>query len=82
MIKLKAEKWKELRDAGIMEECQFDNFKQLGKKVHKVIRPSKATFEENMASKIQENPKILFSYIRAKNKGKEGIEPLKMIQKK
>ena len=76
MIKLKAEKWKELRDAGIMEESQFDNFKKLEKKAHKV------TFEENMASKIQENPKILFSYIRAKNKGKEGIEPLKMIQKK
>ncbi len=77
LTKLKAEKWKELREAGITEGSQFDNFKLLEKKVHKVIRKSKASFEENMAIKIKENPKNLFSYIRAKNKGKEGIGPLK-----
>ncbi len=77
LTKLKAEKWKELREAGITEGGQFDNFKLLEKKVHKVIRKSKASFEENMANKIKENPKNFFSYIRAKNKGKEGIGPLK-----
>ena len=77
LTKLKAEKWRELRELGITEGLQFDNFKSLEKNVHKSVRKSKAEFEETMANKIKENPKHFFSYIRAKNKGKEGIGPLK-----
>ena len=54
----------------------YKKFKELEKSVNKKVRVHKAGFEENIALEIKRNPKKFYSYVRSKNKSKEGIGPL------
>ena len=54
----------------------YKEFKEIEKDLHKKIRVQKAGFEEDIALDIKNNPKKFYSYVRSKNKSKEGIGPL------
>ena len=86
--KAKKRKWRKLKQKGCKclnephvnskgHYCvAFKKFKELEKEVQKKIRIGKARFEEDIALDIKLNPKKFYSYVRSKNKSKEGIGPL------
>ena len=77
-IKAKKKLWRKHRtEKDKFEKSKYwAKYKTLEKEVHTKIRIQKASFEDNIAVDIKNNPKKFYSYVRSKNKTKEGIGPL------
>ena len=53
-----------------------DKYKTLRNKINKDIKAAKKKYEEDLANRIQKDPKAFYSYIRSKHHTKERIGPL------
>ena len=73
-VKRKGHLWRLYRSSG--DSFDLDQFKAQQKLVQRLVSGAKLDFERRIASKIKENPRAFFSYVRGKQKVKDSVGPL------
>ena len=77
MLRKKRKLWKKYKNSQTAES--LSEYKNLKKKLKKLILRSKLKFEKEIAKNSKQNPKVFYAYIGGKKSNRTGVGPLQNV---